>query len=168
MLPIDDDTMVGIMRTLYKFAWATSDDPKTKNAASIVSPSGDLIMLGCNHLPEGFELTPENLDNKVKDEAIIHAEEDAIFRCARMGEPTTGLTMVALWAPCTRCARAIISSSVRRVIVHKEMHDLTYAKYEANIEKAAGWLRQAGIEHDRWSGKVGGCQGMINHEIWEP
>ena len=161
-------TFQEIFQILYGNAWACSDDKKTKNAAGMLSASGKLMLVGVNHLPEGFEPTDENLDNKIKDQLIIHAEEDVILNCAAGGIPTWGRTMVACWAPCLVCARMIIGAGIKKLIAHKEMHDRTYEKYRVSIEEAVRRLGVAGVEYELWSGKVGDCLSLMNHETWEP
>jgi len=161
-------TLQEIFQVLYKHAWARSDDKKTKNAAGMLSASGKLMLVGVNHLPEGFEPTDENLDNKIKDQLIIHAEEDVILNCAAGGIPTRGRTIVTCWASCLVCARMIIGAGIKKLIAHKEMHDRTYERYRADIKEAVRRLGVAGVEYELWSGKVGNCQSLINHEIWEP
>jgi len=158
-----------LFRRCYQHAWEHSDDPKTKNGSLLLPDwsNPDLIM-GCNHLPPGYEPTQENLKSENKDNLIIHAEEDAIWAAAKEGTPTDGAVLICCWAPCVRCARAIMMAGISRLIVHKEMHDRTYEKYLANIEEAICMLCNAGIEYQQWSGEVGGCRGLMNHEIWSP
>jgi deoxycytidylate deaminase len=156
-------------RVLYQNAWELSGDPKTKTAAGLLKRCGEgLSVVGVNHLPKGFEPTPENLDNKVKDQLIIHAEEDVILECAQDGMSTYGRTMIACWAPCLVCARLIIGAGITKLIVHKEMHDRTYEKYRDGIAEAVRRLGQAGVVYEMWSGKVGDYKRLMNNENWEP
>jgi hypothetical protein len=66
------------------------------------------------------------------------------------------------------CARLIIGAGITKLIVHKEMHDRTYEKYRDGIAEAVRRLGQAGVVYEMWSGKVGDCKGLMNHETWEP
>ena len=158
-----------LLRECYQYAWEYSHDRKTKNGALFIPDwSNPGLTYGTNHLPEGYEPTSENLESRVKDKIIIHAEEDVIFKSASEGTPTKGGTIICSWAPCTRCARAIISAEVSRLIVHKEAHDRTYEKYVADIEYAICMLCTAGVEYHQWSGKVGECQGLMDFTVWEP
>ncbi len=161
-------TLREIFQILYYNAWKHSDDPKTKNAAGLLTVHGVISVIGMNHLPEGFEPTDENLDSKIKDQLIIHAEEAVILNCAASGIPTWGRTMMACWTPCLVCARMIIGAGIKKLIAHKEMHDRTYGKYRAGTEEAVRRLGVAGVEYELWSGKVGNCLSLMNHETWEP
>lgn len=168
MVELRKPNVADVLRVLYQHAWERSDDPKTKNSACLLTPAGHISLLGVNHLPTGFEATPENLDNKIKDELIIHAEEHVILECAASGISTRERTMVCMWAPCLRCARMIIGAGISRLVVHAEMYERTYGKHKTSIEEAVRRLELGGVEYERWSGKVGGCKGMMNHETWEP
>lgn len=156
------------LRLAYMYAWNKSPDPKTKNGSVLLTYDGHLTY-GCNHLPDGIAVTDERFaDPKIKDPLVEHAETDAILKAGRDGHATLGGILYCCWAPCIPCARAIITSGVQTLIVHKQMHDRTYEKYKASIEVAIGYLREAGRDYKPFDGFIGGCESWMNNERWEP
>jgi deoxycytidylate deaminase len=156
------------LRLCYQVAAEKSDDPKTKNG-SLLATEDDrdaLLIYGCNRLPFGFEPTEENL--KVKDDIVVHAEEDVIFTAARSGIVTRGAILYCPWAICERCARAVIMAGLKAVVVHKPALDRTYKKYAQTVSKGVARIKKAGIEYRVVEGPLGGCEGLMNHEVWHP
>ena len=45
-----------------------------------------------------------------------HAEKDLIYKAARKGIATDGLTMIMPWLPCIPCANTIISSEIEKMV----------------------------------------------------
>lgn len=173
-------------RACYEAAEEHSDDPRTKLGAMVVVPierinSRDLLdaigcsgvpterqVVGVNHLPNGFKITPERLETPAKYENIIHAEEDAIFRCCYNGYRTHGLIMVAPWACCKRCARAIVSAGLRGLITHQECMDRCPDHWKQSVDEGLAMLAECGVKHKSVSGKIGGVKHLMNGEIWYP
>ena len=156
------------LRLAYQYAWTFSHDPKTKNGSVLITKSGRLFY-GCNHLPRGIEVTDEIMSTPaLKDPLITHAEVDVIMKAARAGVSTQDSVMFCCWAPCVPCASRIIEAGVGTLIVHKQMHMRTYEKYLASIETAIGYLKRARVAYEAFDGYIGGCQGLMSNEVWEP
>jgi len=155
------------LRLAYQYAWEFSDDPKTKNGSVLVTKSGRLFY-GCNHFPDGITPTPELLESKNKDPLIVHAEADCILHAAKAGVSTYESDMYCCWALCIPCAQPILEAGVSSVTTHKQMHDKTYPKYLEAIEQAVKYITDAGVHYERFDGPICGCEGMMNHEHWEP
>ena len=52
-----------------------------------------------------------------------HAERDVVYKAARDGVATKGLTMIMPWLPCIPYTDAIIGSGIKKLIVHKHTDD---------------------------------------------
>ena len=72
----------------------------------------------------GYNGTPPDYDNKCEHETenglitrpeVIHAEQNAIFKMARDGQPALGATMFITHAPCMECAKAIKTCGINTV-----------------------------------------------------
>lgn len=156
------------LRLAYLYAWENSQDPKTKNGSVLMTYDGHLTY-GCNHLPNGIAVTDERFaDPKIKDPLVEHAETDSILKAGRDGHATAGSVLYCCWAPCIPCARAIITAGVGTLITHKQMHLRTYEKYLKSIEQAIAYLQEAGVQYSQFDGFVGGCEGWMSNERWEP
>lgn len=141
----------GLMKMAYGTA-LSSPDTSTTNGAVIINAQGVVVAVGANELPEGVEVTPERLERPVKYAFTEHAERNAIFQAARLGESTQDAVMVVLWAACDDCARAIIQAGIKKVVTHSFYRD--YNKEDGadrkdwgdSISTAFQMLKEAGVE----------------------
>jgi len=136
---------------LARFISTRSKDPSTKVGAVIVRPDKTIASTGYNGFPRGVVDDQARLDNReIKYKLVVHAEMNAILTAR---EPLHGYSLY-LWpfAPCDRCAAAIIQSGIKRIYApdstrrdHSERWaeahkwaDLMYA--EAGVDlKLIGW-----------------------------
>lgn len=105
---------------LFKKAWEVarnSPDLSVQNGVVILTESGSLIR-ACNQLTIGMKVTPERLERPLKYAVTEHAERNAVYSAARRGYTLQDGTMVALWASCADCARAIVQSGIKELIRH--------------------------------------------------
>jgi dCMP deaminase len=97
-----------------------SIDIKHKVGALIVKDG--IIAEGWNGAPTGF-------DNQTRDEFgqthpwVIHAEQNAIAKCANKGVSCKDATMYITLAPCRHCARLILQAGISRVVFKKSFSD---------------------------------------------
>lgn len=66
----------------------------------------------------------------------IHAEQNAIIQAALHGKTTEGGTLYCTHSPCTICAKMIVNSKIKKVVVVKYYPDKTYEEL----------FREAGVE----------------------
>ncbi|MEG2116098.1 MAG: cytidine/deoxycytidylate deaminase family protein [Clostridia bacterium] len=66
----------------------------------------------------------------------VHAEQNAIIQCARMGISIEGATLYCTHQPCSICAKIIINAGITRVVYKNPYPDeFTYKLFdEANVE----------------------------------
>lgn len=140
------------MRLAYRQA-LMSPDPSTQTGSVIINPMGNVIGLGFNGYPNGVHHKDERLVRPLKYKVIEHAERNAIFNAGVAGASCAGATMVALWAACPDCARAIIQSGITRVITHAYYRDTDTASTKADrrdwdeeIDIAFIMLEEAGVQ----------------------
>ena len=154
------------IKQAYRHAWVHSDDPRTKVGAVIVDRDGLLLFRDCNHFPRGICVTVDRQAPDQKSLFMIHAEEAAVLHAAHYGVKLAGKTMYANWAACLTCARSIIDAGIVRVVSHQEFHDR--AGWKDDIAKADELLQEAGVQHEYWSGRIGGVRAMTAGMEWEP
>lgn len=111
---------------------------KAQVGCIIVSPSGQVISHGWNGMPKGFDNCCEYTDEaghlKTKPE-VIHAESNAILKCARIGSSTCGSTLYVTLSPCIDCAKLILQAGVKRVVFldkYKSDHGIKFL-YMSNV-----------------------------------
>ena len=120
---------------------------RKKVGSIIVSKNDQVISQGFNGTPIGFpnvceyyvdcEGNPVYLDNykpieiaqfykidqlKTKDE-VLHAEANAITKCAKYISSTAGGTLYVTLSPCINCAKLIIQAEIKRVVYLEDYRD---------------------------------------------
>lgn len=119
---------------------------RRKVGAIIVSKEDQVISQGFNGTPKGFdnvcedvicnctccekngEMSVENCIGcpfctlKTKKE-VLHAETNAISKCAKYISSTNGATLYVTLSPCIDCAKMIIQSDIARVVYLDEYRE---------------------------------------------
>ena len=91
-----------------------SKDPSTKVGAVLVGRDRRDIALGYNGFPPGIADTEERLnDRETKHRLVQHAERNVLDN-ARF-DPRGGILYVT-FAPCSECAKSIVSKGILRVV----------------------------------------------------
>ncbi len=71
----------------------------------------------CGHCKGSGQVVIHNKTNQF----TLHAEQNVITFCAKMGIPTAGCTMHITLSPCKDCAKLIVQSGIKRVF-YKELY----------------------------------------------
>lgn len=82
--------------------------------AVIAKPGGILLAYGYNGMPSGMDNTCET--NNVTNPEVIHAEANAILKCAREGRSTEGAWLFLTHSPCIECAKMILQSGITSLV----------------------------------------------------
>lgn len=117
-----------------------SKDTLTKVGAVIIDEKNAIVSTGYNGFPPGIDDdVPERYKRPLKYFYFEHAERNAIYGAKRDLE---GCTLYVSWHPCADCARAIIRSGIKRVVL--ETKDIP-ERWAENCNAAAEMLIEAGI-----------------------
>ena len=120
---------------------------RKKVGAIIISENDQIIAQGYNGTPHGFNNCCEDkLDNGelvTKDE-VLHAESNAIAKCARYCTSTVNSTLYVTLSPCINCAKLIIQAEIKRVVYLED--------YRCN--DGLNLLRKAGVIVEKISGII--------------
>ena len=84
--------------------------------------NGANVVYGYNGTPRGWDNVCE-LDGVTKDE-VLHAEDNAILKCAEHGMSCSGATLFVTHQPCLKCAIKIIQSNIKTVYYKYQYRDL--------------------------------------------
>lgn len=128
--------------------------PSTHNAALIIRDNA-VILAGVNNLPPGVSIVKERFEGENKHIYPNHAERDVIYRAARAGIPTQGLTMVMPWLPCIPCTNAVISSGIQTLVMHKQMIERTKERWREELRMGVQLMKEAGLNLIAYDGAVG-------------
>ena len=141
------------LRECYDYA-TTSHHPSTHNAALLIK-DGKVILKGVNRLAPGVKETKERFEGPNKHLYPNHAERDLVYKAARQGIKTDGLTMVMAWLPCINCANAVISVGIKDLVVHKQMIERTREGWIEELTNAVQIMHEANINIIAYDGLVG-------------
>lgn len=86
---------------------------------AIIVKDGQIMSDGFNGTPCGFENKCEikNIDGSLYTlPHVLHAESNAILKCAKYGRSTDGSTLYITHSPCIECAKLIIQAGIIRVV----------------------------------------------------
>jgi dCMP deaminase len=101
---------------------------RAKVGCIIVSPDGQIISHGWNGTPSGFDNCCEYKDSEgnlhTKPE-VLHAESNAIMKCAKNMVSTNKSSLYVTLSPCFECAKLIIQSGIKKVYYKEEYRDLS-------------------------------------------
>ena len=82
----------------------------------IIVNNNAIIADGWNGTPHGYKT------NETRDESgetlycVVHAESNALAKCARLGSSCDGGTMYINIGPCPDCAKFIVQAGIKRVV----------------------------------------------------
>lgn len=108
---------------------------KKKQVGAIIVKNNSIISVGYNGTPHGFdnncEDTVEEMQRSYQIEPklvtkpeVIHAESNAITKCARSTISSEGAKLYTTTSPCIECAKLIIQAGIVEVIYDEEYKDL--------------------------------------------
>lgn len=124
-----------------------SKDPSTKCGAVIIGPDNEVRSTGFNGFPRGVKDDERINERPLKYYYIEHAERNAIYNAARHGNSLKGCTMYVTGTPCHDCARAIIQSGIKRVIILEGCHAPGFNKrWEESMKHTKIMFKEAKIK----------------------
>lgn len=95
-----------------------SKDPSTKVGAVIIRPDRSVAGVGYNGFPRGVSDTQARLDDRpTKYAFVVHAEANAILAAK---EDLSECVLYCTLFPCCECAKLIIQSGIRKIVVRRE------------------------------------------------
>ena len=104
-----------------RIAEIVSEQSKCSRAkvGAILVKDGNVIAIGYNGTPTGFCNDCEQDDNTLPE--VLHAESNAIAKCARSTSSADKATLYTTLSPCFECCKLIIQAGISRV-VYKELY----------------------------------------------
>lgn len=130
------------------FEVATESKAVKRKVGAVIVKDNNIIALGYNGTPSGFDnccedeiLTDLDKSGKalVTKTEVLHAESNAISKCARSTYSSEGSELYTTTSPCVECAKLIIQAGITKVYWHDEYRS----------EDGINLLRQANIEVER-------------------
>ncbi|NBP70427.1 MAG: CMP deaminase [Cytophagia bacterium] len=119
-----------------QIAEIVSEQSKCKRAqvGAILVKEGNVIAIGYNGTPSGFCNDCESQDVTLPE--VLHAESNAIAKCARSTSSADGSTLYTTLSPCFECCKLIIQAGISRVVykeLYRDYHRCEYLLDMCNI-----------------------------------
>lgn len=95
---------------------------------------GAILVLNNNIISFGYNGTIKGFDNMCEDEKnnttplVLHAESNAITKCAKSNYSSKGATLYTTLSPCFDCAKLIIQSEIKNVYYLEKYRDISGIK----------------------------------------
>lgn len=123
------ETKINWHRTYIDIAKLISQHSKAerKKVGAILVKQGRIISTGYNGTPSGFDNNCEDENGNTKKE-VLHAESNAIAKCARSVESSEDADLYVTMSPCLECAKLIIQCKIKRVFfneIYREQEGIT-------------------------------------------
>lgn len=103
-------------------AFAKRSYAKRKQVAALIVKDNNIVSYGWNGMPKGMNNDCE-LEDGTTNPLVLHAEENAILKCAYEGKSTQDTTLYLNLSPCVHCAKLIINAGIKEVFYTEEYRD---------------------------------------------
>ena len=101
--------------------WGRLSHSKRAKVGALIVKDQMIISDGYNGTPNGFDNSCE-IEGETKWE-VLHAEANAILKCAKHGTSLKGGTLYLTMSPCKNCAKLIFQSGISRVVYKEKYRD---------------------------------------------
>ena len=101
---------------------ATCSKAERKKVGAIIVKNDNIISIGYNGTPSGWDNKCEKNNETIKE--VLHAESNAILKCARDGSNCNGSILYLTLSPCFECAKLILQSGIKEVYYLEEYRNI--------------------------------------------
>jgi len=108
-----NDTFMSVAELIAQHSRA-----EREKVGAILVKDKRIISIGFNGTPAGFPNECE-VDGVTLPE-VLHAESNAISKCAKSAESSDGAILYVTLSPCLECAKLIIQSGIKEVYYRRE------------------------------------------------
>lgn len=95
-----------------------------RKVGCVIVKNNTIISFGYNGTPHGFDNSCKDEHGKTKQE-VIHAESNAVTKCAKSTVSIVGATMYSTLSCCVECAKLIIQCEIKEFYYTEQWKDLT-------------------------------------------
>lgn len=104
---------------------------KRAQVGAILVKDGNVIAIGYNGTPSGFCNDCESQGVTLPE--VLHAESNAIAKCARSTSSADKATLYTTLSPCFECCKLIIQAGISRVVYKDLYRDFDRCEYLLNM-----------------------------------
>jgi dCMP deaminase len=133
------------MTMVYLVASKSKDD-RTHIGAVVVGPGREIRSTGYNGFVRGLrDNVPERFERGEKDYWFEHAERNAIYNATLLGTSLKECRMYTNGIPCMDCARGIVQSGIREVVVDKTWNSGSSRKRIEHNKRTIEMFAEVGV-----------------------
>lgn len=144
-----DRAYMKMAQAMGSLSWAQ----RKKVGAIIVSEEDQVISQGYNGTPSGWDNCCEKHDpitqRLITVQECLHAESNAIAKCARSNNSTINSTIYVTLSPCIECAKLIIQCGIKRVVFEDVYRDLSGVRFLTQCGVQVEQINM-GEDTDKW------------------
>ena len=115
--------------------WSKLSYCDRKQVGALIVKDNMIISDGYNGTPSGFDNCCEAKNGDTLWH-VLHAEANAILKCAKYGQSCKGADLYLTLSPCKDCSKLIHQSGISRLIYYNKYKD----------ESGLNFLKKAGVE----------------------
>ena len=144
------------MTMVYLVAMRSKDE-STHQGAVVVGPDNEVRSMGYNSFPRGInDDDPVRQERPLKYKLIEHSERNSLYNAILMGVSLKSCRMYVTGIPCADCARGIIQSGIKEVIVDNSLDEIAgYDEmWKESIEATLIMFQEAGVSLRYWKGNL--------------
>lgn len=133
--------------TMVYLVASKSKDERTKIGAVIVGKNKEICSTGYNGFVRGLDDT--NLERQKKGEKqywFEHAERNAIYNATLIGASLSGCVMYTQGIPCMDCARGVIQSGIKEVVIDKKWITNYSKEFLERDRRSIEMFKETGVE----------------------
>jgi dCMP deaminase len=144
--------------TMVYLVASRSKDKNTHIGAVVVGSKNEVRSIGYNGFVRGLkDNAPERQERPEKYFWFEHSERNSIYNATLMGVSLEGCRMYTNGIPCMDCARGIVQSGIKEVIVDPEWDKDSYSeKWVENNKRTIEMFKEVGIKLRHYEGKLMG------------
>lgn len=128
--------MIDYHLLVAKLYASLSTAERLKCGAALATPDNSrIIMCGYNGTLSGLDNSCE--EDFITKEEVVHAEQNVLMACAKLGISTDGCVLYCTHSPCIDCAKLIATAGISRVYFN------SYYRRQEGLEL----LQRAGVQY---------------------
>ena len=154
------------MSMVYLVAMKSKDE-KTHIGAVVVGEHHEVRSVGYNSFVRGLvDVIPHRQERPEKYYWMEHGERNAIYNATLMGVSLKNCIMYTNGIPCMDCARAVIQSGIKEVIVDKVWNDKNSEKWSEHTKRSLQMFGEVGVKVRYYEGETMKITKTRNGEVF--
>ena len=110
--------------------WVKRSKCQRRQVGALIVKDKSIISDGYNGQPSGIDEPCET--GGVTNWTVLHAEANAILKCAKEGKSCKGATLYLTLSPCIECSKLILQAGIARVVYQDKYRDVRGLRFLVN------------------------------------